>query len=45
MCIRDSTSSPTGPHGGATYPSGYYVLFDSPVPVGKPVIVLHGFDR
>lgn len=26
-------------------PSDYYVFFSSPVPLGKPVIVLHGFDQ
>lgn len=42
---------------GGTIPSGttltftlgtsadYYLLFSSPVPLGKPVIVLHGFDQ
>lgn len=30
----------TGP-----YTSGYYVAFDTPVPLGKPVTVLHGFDQ
>lgn len=25
--------------------TGYYLMFSSPVPVGKPVTVLHGFDR
>ena len=25
--------------------SGYYLMFSSPVPLGKPVTVLHGFDR
>jgi hypothetical protein len=24
---------------------GYYLLFSSPVPLGKPVTVLHGFDQ
>lgn len=42
-------SSATGPLAGATYPLGYYLKFDSPVPEGtvdpKKVIVLHGFDR
>ena len=47
-------SSPTGPsHGsaapGEAYPAGYYIKFDSPVPIGtvdpKYVTVLHGFDR
>jgi len=38
-------SSPTGPNGGDPYPAGYYVKFDTPVPLGKYVTVLHGFDR
>lgn len=43
-------SSPTGPTAGAAYTNGgYYIKFDSPVPVGtvdpKVVTVLHGFDR
>lgn len=47
-------SSSTGPsHGsaapGEAYPTGYYLRFDGPVPVGtidpKYVTVLHGFDR
>jgi hypothetical protein len=25
--------------------SGYYLMFSSPVPYGKPVTVLHGFDK
>lgn len=25
--------------------AGSYISFDSPVPLGKPVIVLHGFDK
>lgn len=28
-----------------TYPAGRYVKFDTPVPYGKPVTVIHGFDR
>ena len=43
------TSSPTGPHGGAAYPTGWYIQFQGPVPIGtvdpKHVTVLHGFDR
>jgi hypothetical protein len=31
--------------GAATYPAGRYVKFDSAVPFGKPVTVIHGFDR
>ena len=26
-------------------PAGYYIFFSSPVPIGKEVIVLHGFDQ
>jgi hypothetical protein len=29
----------------APYADGWYIQFDSPVPLGKPVTVLHGFDR
>lgn len=29
----------------APYADGWYIQFDSPVPNGKPVTVLHGFDR
>jgi hypothetical protein len=33
-------------YGGAlTYPVGVYVKFNGAVPFGKPVTVLHGFDR
>lgn len=33
--------------GAQTYPQGWYLKFDDtlPVPYGKPVTVLHGFDR
>jgi hypothetical protein len=27
------------------YTSGYYVAFDTPVPLGKPVTILQGFDQ
>ncbi len=27
------------------YAAGYYISFGSPVPVGKPVTILHGFDQ
>ena len=27
------------------YAAGWYISFTSPVPVGKPVTVLHGFDQ
>lgn len=30
---------------GATTPTGYYLKFSSPVPLGKVVTVLHGFDK
>lgn len=42
-------SSTTGPLAGVIYPDGYYIKFDSAVPIGtidpKKVIVLHGFDK
>jgi hypothetical protein len=31
--------------GAPTYPTGVYVKFNGAVPFGKPVTVLHGFDR
>ena len=31
--------------GAGSYPAGRYVKFDSAVPFGKPVTVIHGFDR
>jgi hypothetical protein len=31
--------------GALTYPTGVYVKFNGAVPFGKPVTVLHGFDR
>jgi len=36
--------APTIHHPGA-YTAGYYVFFSSPVPLGKAVTVLHGFDQ
>ena len=39
------TSSPTGYLAGAAYPSGIYIKFNGAVPFGKPVTVIHGFDR
>ena len=33
------------PSTGLPYDPGYYVVFDQPVPTGKAVTVLHGFDR
>jgi hypothetical protein len=30
---------------GLSYPSGTYLLFGTPVPTGKPVTVLHNFDK
>ncbi len=43
-------SSPTGPGSGLEYTNGgYYIKFDSPVPIGtvdpKYVTVIHGLDR
>jgi hypothetical protein len=43
-------SSPTGPGAGLEYTNGgYYIKFDSPVPIGtvdpKYVTVIHGLDR
>jgi hypothetical protein len=32
-------------NGAQTYPTGWYIRFDSPVPYGKPVTIIHGFDR
>jgi hypothetical protein len=29
---------------GKVYPQGLYLEFSSPVPMGKTVTVLHGFD-
>jgi hypothetical protein len=40
-----TTSSPTGYLLGANYPVGTYIKFVGAVPFGKPVTVLHGFDR
>jgi hypothetical protein len=31
--------------GALTYPTGVYIKFNGAVPFGKPVTVLHGFDR
>jgi hypothetical protein len=33
----------TGPN--APYAAGWYIVFESAVPLGKPVTVLHGFDK
>lgn len=38
-------SSPTGYLAGVAYPPGVYVKFNGAVPFGKPVTVIHGFDR
>jgi hypothetical protein len=36
----------TGPeYSSAPYAPGWYIQFDTPVPWGKPVTVIHGFDR
>lgn len=40
-----TTSAPTGYLLGANYPTGTYIKFVGAVPFGKPVTVLHGFDR
>jgi hypothetical protein len=33
------------PSTGLPYPTGYYIDFTDPVPDGKPVTVLHNFDK
>lgn len=38
-------SSATAYLAGAPYPSGVYIKFNGAVPYGKPVTVIHGFDR
>ncbi len=38
-------SSATGYLSGDPYPTGVYVKFNGAVPFGKPVTVIHGFDR
>lgn len=35
--------NPSGPN--APYTPGYYIVFGTPVPSGKPVNVLHNFDK
>ena len=40
-----TTSAPAGYLLGANYPAGTYIKFVGAVPFGKPVTVLHGFDR
>ena len=39
--------NPTGvsPSTGSPYPAGWYIDFGTPVPLGKPVTVLHNFDK
>lgn len=39
--------NPSGvsPSTGLPYPAGYYISFAEPVPLGKPVIALHNFDK
>ena len=39
------TPSATCYAGASTYPEGVYIKFNGAVPFGKPVTVLHGFDR
>jgi hypothetical protein len=38
-------SSATAYLAGAPYPNGVYIKFNGAVPYGKPVTVIHGFDR
>jgi hypothetical protein len=50
MTILGLSSSTSGQsHSGSAYPTGYYIQFEGPVPIGtvdpKHVTVLHGFDR
>ena len=40
----DGTETGAG-YPGAPYAAGWYVRFDTPVPLGKPVTAIHGFDR
>ena len=41
------TQNPPGisPSTGLAYPAGWYITFTSAVPLGKPVTVLHNFDK
>jgi hypothetical protein len=50
ITILGLSSSASGQsHSGSAYPTGYYIQFEGPVPIGtvdpKHVTVLHGFDR
>jgi len=50
VTVLGSSSSTSGQsHSGSAYPTGYYLQFQGPVPLGtvdpKHVTVLHGFDR
>jgi hypothetical protein len=50
MTVLGLSSSTSGQsHSGSAYPTGYYIQFEGPVPIGtvdpKHVTVLHGFDR
>ena len=38
--VQNPSSGP-----GAPYASGWYLVFGTPVPSGKPVQVLHNFDK
>tara|TARA_B100001057_G_scaffold390822_1_gene398888 strand:+ start:2017 stop:2535 length:519 start_codon:yes stop_codon:yes gene_type:complete len=38
--VQNPSSGP-----GAPYASGWYLVFGTPVPTGKPVQVLHNFDK
>jgi hypothetical protein len=43
----DLVQNPAGnsPSTGLPYPSGWYIQFGTAVPLGKPITVLHNFDK
>src|SRR6056300_270980 len=41
--VQSSAGNLTGPN--APYADGWYIKFGSPVPTGKPVTVIHNFDK
>jgi hypothetical protein len=43
--IQISTTNYTIVQNPSGKPVGYYLFFSSPVPSGKPVVALHGFDK
>lgn len=45
--VDNPPGAPTGAFysGASTYPAGRYVKFEEAVPYGKPVTIIHGFDR